>query len=144
MTRQIIILAAGVVLIGTWTGPAQGQDTNSNAVWNNANSGFLAERAPGQLVIDATARHNAALAQAYSPPEITATDQDREIVTGLKVAAIQALFDNLNAILLFFDNAIRAQAGFPAYVPNPIRPGGGGVGGLDLGSLGLDDLLGRL
>ncbi|HUU82099.1 MAG TPA: hypothetical protein VM243_01225 [Phycisphaerae bacterium] len=143
MTRRIIILAASVVLIGTWTGPAQGQEANSNAVWNNADAGFLAERAPGRLVNDATARHRASLAQAFSPPEITATDQDRAIVTGLKVAAIQALFDNLNALLLFFDNAIRVQAGFPVYVPSPIRPGGGG-GGLDLGSLGLGDLLGQL
>ena len=143
MTRRITIVAAVVVLAGAWTGSAQDRalETGSSAVWENATAGPLNTRAPGRLVIDGMVRHNTQLGRVFSPPEITQTQPEQKIVTGLKIAAIQELFDYLNTFLLFLDNAIRAQAGFAPYVPNPIRPGG--AGGLDLGSLDLGTLLDR-
>lgn len=141
MTRRVTILAAAVVLVGAWTGSAQDQEaeTGSHAVWQNVSAGALNTRAPGQLVTNGIARHNAHLNRAYSWPEITETDRDSEIATQLKVSMIQTLFDNLNAVLLFFDNAIRAQAGFAPYIPSPVRPGGSS--GIDLGSTDLTGLL---
>ena len=141
MTRRVTILAAVVVLAGAWTGSAQDQqvEISGNPVWENATAGPLNTRAPGQMVTNGIARHNASLNRAFNWPEITATDRDSELVTQLKVSMIQNLFNNLNAVLLFFDNAIRAQAGFAPYVPNPIRPGGSS--GIDLGSTDISGLI---
>ena len=140
MTKRIIILAAAVVLVTAWTGSAQDVPAGSNAVWNNATAGGLNARAPGNLVTSGLIRHNDNLARAFGRPEITQTAEESKIVTQLKVAALEALFDTLNTILLFFDNAIRLQAGFAPYLPNPIRADGSG--GFDPSSLDIEGLLG--
>jgi hypothetical protein len=92
------------------------------------------------LVTNGLVRHNDNLARAFGRPEITQTAEESKIVTQLKVAALEALFDTLNTILLFFDNAIRLQAGFAPYLPNPIRADGGG--GFDPSSFNIEGLLG--
>jgi len=88
------------------------------------------------MVSGGAARHADAQNRAFSRPEITQTEEPTKPVTQLKVDALRILFENLNAVLLALDNAIRAQAGFSPYVPSPIRPDStGSVGGVNLGSI---------
>ncbi|MHC4064192.1 MAG: hypothetical protein ACYSUI_06775 [Planctomycetota bacterium] len=143
MSKRLVILVIAVTLTGAWLATAQQTQpqAGSNAVWQNARPGGLAQRNPGRLVDSGLARFNAFQASAFTPPEITETSRPTKLFTQIQVQAIQLLFDNLNAVLLALDNAIRAQAGFAPYIPNPIRPAGG-AGGLDLGSLDVGALLG--
>jgi len=134
MSRRAVV-AAGLMVLGlAWPVQAQqGQpESGSRAVWNATSPGALAQRSPGNMVSAGAARHVDAQNRAFSRPEITATESIKP-VQQLKIDAIRILFENLNAVLLALDNAIRAQAGFAPYVPNPIRPGG--TGGIDLGSV---------
>ena len=144
MSRRLAILAGAVLLTAVWTVTAQQEselDTGASVVWESTSPGALAQRDPGRLVAGGIARFNDFQNFAFSPPEITQTSKPPKVATLLKVQALEALFENLNAALLLLDNAIRAQAGFAPYVPSPIRPDG--TGGLpDLGSLDIDSLLG--
>ncbi|MHC4092037.1 MAG: hypothetical protein ACYSVY_17510 [Planctomycetota bacterium] len=135
MSKRLVILVIAVTLTGAWLATAQQTQpqAGSNAVWQNARPGGLAQRNPGRLVDSGLARFNAFQASAFTPPEITETSRPTKLFTQIQVQAIQLLFD--------LDNAIRAQAGFAPYIPNPIRPAGG-AGGLDLGSLDVGALLG--
>jgi hypothetical protein len=141
ITRRIaIVVAVVVVTCGPWVGIAQQPGgTNSNAVWNNTSPGAVAARRPGRLVQAGIARVNEFQAFAFSPPQITAQEDDPDLVTQLKIQVIQTLFDNLNTILLAFNNVIRAEGGLAPFVPTPIRPGGssslGGSSGFDISSL---------
>ena len=144
MFKRLAIMVGLVVLASAWVATAQQSQPQegSHLVWEATSSGALAQRDPGNLVAQGLARHNAFQANTFFPPEITQTAEEPKLITLLKVQAIQAIFDNLNAVLLVLDNAIRAQAGFPPYMPSPITPaGGGGLPGL--GSLDISSVLGE-
>ncbi len=137
MTAKIAILTMVVAVTCCFLRPVEAQvsGSNSNAVWNNLGGGALAERAPGNMVSAGIARANAFQGRAFSRPNITAREDEPDLGTALRIQAIQALFDNLNAVLLAFNNVLRAEGGLSPYIPTPIRPGGV-TGGLDLGSIG--------
>ncbi|MCH7814583.1 MAG: hypothetical protein IID40_11255, partial [Planctomycetes bacterium] len=94
---------------------------------------------PGRLVNSGIARFNTAQAFAFSVPEITQTEEEMKAVTLLKIQVLETLFDFLNTTLLALDNALRVQAGFAPYIPNPIRPGGSS--GIDLGGIDISSFL---
>ena len=138
MARRIaIVVAAAVVTCGVWAAIAQQSGTNSNAVWNNVRSNAVAERSPGNMVQAGNARVNEFQTYAFSRPQITAQEADPDLVTQLKVQAIQTIFDNLNAVLLAFNQVIRSEGGLAPYVPTPIRPSSSSLGGsgFDISSL---------
>jgi hypothetical protein len=117
----------------------EGPEGNFNAVWNNTSPSALARRSPGNLVTDGIVRHQENFNRAFSRPEITETERPTKIIHQLKADAIEIIFDNLNAILLAFNAAIRAQGGLDPFIPGQIggidTGGLPGLGGLDVGSL---------
>ncbi|MCP4245691.1 MAG: hypothetical protein GY778_01450 [bacterium] len=141
MYKRLAVLASLFVLTMVPLAEAQVLDAelSSNAVWETTSAGGRAARSPGSLVNSGIARFNDAQAFAFSPPEITQTEEEMKIVTQLKIQSLQIMFDYVNTALLALDNALRAQAGFAPYVPNPIRPDGGS--GIDLGGIDISSFL---
>jgi len=132
MVRRIVMLAVAVALMcGPWLAVAQQTGGgNSNAIWNNI-GGDLGSRRPGAMVESALAQINQFQGRAFSRPEITAQEEDPDLVTQLKVSVIQTIFQNLNTVLLAFNNIIRSEGGLSPWVYSPIQPSTGG----SLGSL---------
>ncbi len=123
MMKRSVVLGAALLLAHTATVVAQDtEQTGALFSWNSTSPASLAARAPGRLVEAGIVRYNEAKARALARPEITAAADDPNLKTQIKVRFIQVLFQNLNAALLAFDNAIRLEAGLPAYVPTPITP----------------------
>ncbi len=123
MIRKTVLL--GVVVILADAGLALGQeqpDGQSNLVWNSTSAGALNTRRPGRLTDSAAARHNDALNRGFSRPEIAEQAEGPSLTKQIKIMAIQTLFDNLNAVLLAFNNLIRAQGGLAPFLPTPIVP----------------------
>ena len=141
MYKRLAVLASLFVLTMVPLAEAQVLDAelNANAVWNTTSAGGRALRSPGRLVNSGIARFNDAQAFAFSPPEISQTEEEMKIVTLLKVQALEIMFQFLNTTLLALDNALRAQAGFAPYVPNPIGPEGSS--GIDLGGIDINSFL---
>ncbi len=133
----------GSLFVLTLVPPARGQvldaDLGSNAVWQTTSAGGRAARSPGRMVNSGIARYNTAQAFAFSVPEITQTEAEIKPVTQLKIDALEILFDFFNGALLALDNALRAQAGLPLYVPGTIQAGGGS--GIDLGGIDISSFL---
>ncbi|MFQ5489984.1 MAG: hypothetical protein ACE5GE_04615 [Phycisphaerae bacterium] len=154
MTQKLLMAMVVGLLLDVPTVWAQdtgsGAEGNPNLIWNATRGGSLGSRSPGRLVSNGRDRHNGFLKGddvrhgAFNRPDITQQPEDPTLSTQLKVQFIQTLFNNLNAALLLFDNLIRAQAGFPPFVPAPITPNtsttlttGGTSGSLpDLSNLG--------
>ena len=129
MIRQILLTAAAVVLLSSiWPAPAQAQDAGSDnhlLVWNAVSSGARAVRAPGRMVDAGIGRYAEVRANPLARPNITEQDDGPSLTKQIKIPFIEEFFANLNAILLGFNNMIRAEGGLPPYVPTPITPSTG-------------------
>jgi len=125
MLRRVLVLAAVFVLADAFSAMAQQQPVDeSHLVWNATGSAALQTRRPGMLIDNGVVRHSDAQARAFGRPEITEpADTTLGLRAQLQVVALEALFQNLNTMLLAFDNLIRVQAGFAPYIGVPITPG---------------------
>jgi hypothetical protein len=123
MIKKLLMLAAVVVVADAAEVAAQDAgESNPNLVWNATSAGALATRSPGRMIDAGIARYNDAQARAFSRPNITEVDDEPGLKKQIKIVFIETLFQNLNALLLAYNNMIRAEAGFPPFVPTPITP----------------------
>ena len=123
--KMLLVIAAAAVVVLADAGIAPAQDageSGENLVWNATGAGALSTRRPGRLVDAGIGRYAEARVRASSRPDITQAPDEPNLKKQIKIVFIQTLFQNLNAVLLAFDNVIRAEAGFPPYVPAPITP----------------------
>ncbi|MCC7293347.1 MAG: hypothetical protein IT449_14905 [Phycisphaerales bacterium] len=154
MRRSAVFV--GVLLMAALASVCRAQDTGDRGdyqnVNNNARSGRVAARAPGNVVSAGLARARAFITRGQEGTQI---DRDASSVplspwAQARIESLQILFTNLNLMINALHNTIRAQAGLdpvPPRVPNFPDVGGGSTdggdlgGGFDLGDLGglLDD-----
>ncbi|MCP4593398.1 MAG: hypothetical protein GY842_21895 [bacterium] len=124
-TKSILGLALGVALGGA--GSAEAQQTtlpNARPVWESASGGSVANRAPGRMVRQGTARyrtaHAAMLNHARNGPTITATEPAIDTETQLKVDVLNTIFTDLNVALLLLAQQISGDD--PATPDDPDEP----------------------
>lgn len=130
MFRQVLLAAVvAVVWSSVWPVPAQAQQAGQGdtlLVWNATSVGALGTRRPGRLVDAGIGRYGDARARAFARPSITEQPVDPSPTKQIKIRFIEELFQNLNAVLLAFNNLLRAEGGLPPYTPAPITPTTGG------------------
>lgn len=152
MRRSVV--GVSVLLMAGMACVCRAQDTGGRSdyqnVNNNASSGRVAARAPGNVVSAGLARARAFITRSQEGTQI---DRDASSVplspwAQARIESLQILFTNLNLMINALHNTIRAQAGLDPVLPRvPDFPdvGGGSTDGGDLGDgFDLGDLDGLL
>ncbi len=128
---------AGAVLLAFCGLPvAYGQvSPPGRSAQENASSGAVASRAPGNLVTAGVARTLQAADLARAGVEITETERPTSIGDQLLADSIEIVFSQLNQAIVLLENLFLAQVGQPPVIPTNVITGSNGAGASDLGAL---------
>lgn len=161
MKAKSKVVMAGVMAAMIASG-ALAQDTGRpdyQNVNNNAHSGRVSARAPGNMVRAGLTRFSTFSQRAFAGTQITqdAASAPVDPWSQARIQSIQIMFTSVNVLINSFQNAIRAKAGLDPVPPTlPNFSGGtggtgdtGGTGGTGdtggtLGGLNINDLLNSL
>jgi len=109
---------------------ASAQIIDGGTAYDNVRTAGL--RAPGNLVNTGVARAQGNIILPFGGVEITATERPKTPKAIFLVDALNAIFDQVDTLIFFFDNLLRARAGLPPRLPDTTTPdttsGGNGRG----------------
>ena len=108
---------AGLLLVLTvaWGTAAQAQiDGGGRTALQNVAGGVVRVRSPGKLVIAGVARAQQAITPGFVGVTITETSRPTEPRALFLVDAIEAIFSQLNQLIIFFEDLLLARAGLPS------------------------------
>ena len=112
-----------VLLALTCSATAYGQNNVAgNTALENARSGAVRGRAPGNLVVAGTARAQAAARFARAGIEITETSLPVSWQTEFLVDAIEIVFEQLNQAIALVANVLALRAGGEVAIPADLIP----------------------
>ncbi len=116
MPRTIIGLL--LVFAASWGTAAQAQiDAGGRTALQNVSGGAVRGRSPGNLVIAGVARAQQAITPGLVGVTITETSRPTEPRAQFLVDAIDAIFSQLNQLIVFFEDLLLARAGLPSRIP---------------------------
>lgn len=111
---------AGLLLVLTvaWGTAAQAQiDAGGRTALQNVAGGAVRVRSPGKMVIAGVARAQQAITTGLVGVNITETSRPTEPRAQFLVDAIEAIFSQLNQLIVFFEDLLLARAGLPSLIP---------------------------
>ena len=99
---------------------ASAQLIQGGTAYDNVRTAGL--RAPGNLVNAGLARAQENIILPFGGVEITETERPQTPKAIFLVDAIEAIFEQVDTLLFFFDNLLRARAGLPPRLPDVSVP----------------------
>jgi len=135
-SRKTLATWVAVLIVGGGlTSPVIGQMTEGGTAFDNLQT--VGARAPGNMVTAGVARALETVVFPFGGVTITESSRPQSPKATFFVDAINAIFDQVDTLVLFFDNLLRARAGLPLTLPNiPSAGTGGSVNSGDTGGTG--------